>query len=115
MSRHAAALLGYEDGAPWVAGRKNLGGFCAVETGTKATPRANQARGVRLNALISEPPSAALNPPAATIPLPFLLAGESCGDTQLSPLPESVDLGGEVLGKEGGVEDQQGFVVLVGG
>ena len=56
-----------------------------------------------------------LNPTAATIPLPLLFAGESCGDPEFRPLPEPVDLSGEVLGEQGGVEDQQGFVVLVGG
>ena len=60
-------------------------------------------------------PSAALNPPAATIPLSLLLALQPLGDAELSAFPESVDFGGEVLGKEWGVEDQQGFVVLVGG
>ena len=56
-----------------------------------------------------------LNPTAATIPLPLLFAGESCGDPEFRTLPESVVLSGEVLSKEWGVEVQQGFVVLVGG
>jgi len=56
-----------------------------------------------------------LNPTAATIPLPLLLACQSWGDPEFRPLPESVDLGGEVLSKEWGVNHQQGFVVLMGG
>jgi hypothetical protein len=59
--------------------------------------------------------SGALHPTPTTVPLPFLLALQPLGDAQFSPFPEAVDFGGEVLGKQGGIEHQQGFVVLVGG
>ena len=56
-----------------------------------------------------------LHPAAATVALSFLLAGQSFGDAELSPFPEPIDFSGEVLGEHGGVKDQQGFVVLMGG
>jgi hypothetical protein len=56
--------------------------------------------------------SSALHPIPATVPHPFLLALQPLGDAQLSPFPEPVDLGTEVLGEQGGIEQQQGFVVV---
>jgi hypothetical protein len=47
--------------------------------------------------------------------LPFLLAGQPLGDAELSAFPEPIDFRGEVLGEQGGLKHQQGFVVLVGG
>ena len=56
-----------------------------------------------------------LNPTAAPIPLPFLFALQPGGDAELGALPEPVDFSCEVFGELGGVDHQQGFVVLMGG
>jgi len=56
-----------------------------------------------------------LNPTAAAVASPFLFALQTGGDAQLGPLPEPVDLSAEVGRQHRRVEDQQGFVVLVGG
>jgi integrase len=62
--------------------------------------------------LLGDPP---LHPAAATQPLALEFALQAGGKAQLGPLPEPVDFSGEVGGELGGVDHQNGFVVLMGG